>query len=116
MVVSPLNPGTSDYESVVINGEATLETTQGDRGHEETQQETYITQRATQPLPPAQPSYPSSFEEIMHLIQTGQPIPGIKEIPDTVLSGQGTEATRNRRRKPWEKDEASHASSETYAI
>ncbi|DAA77441.1 TPA_exp: Uncharacterized protein A8136_6701 [Trichophyton benhamiae CBS 112371] len=34
-----------------------------------------------------------------------QPIPGIQQIPDTVLTGQETASTAQRRRKPWEKDE-----------
>lgn len=53
--------------------------------------------------PPA--PYPTSFAHIVELITTGQPIPGIKEIPNTVLEGQGTQAEKPKRRKPWEKDE-----------
>ena len=48
--------------------------------------------------------YPTSFAQIVDLISSGKPIPGIKEIPDTVLDGQGTESKREKRRKPWEKD------------
>lgn len=44
-----------------------------------------------------------SFAEIMELIKSGKPIPGIKDIPDTVLVGQGTEPTKARRQKPWER-------------
>jgi hypothetical protein len=54
---------------------------------------------------PAAP-YPTSFAHIVELITTGKPVPGIKEIPSTVLSGQGTEAAKSRRKKPWEKEEA----------
>ncbi|KAF2660820.1 hypothetical protein K491DRAFT_648563 [Lophiostoma macrostomum CBS 122681] len=53
--------------------------------------------------PPA--PYPTSFAHIVNLVTTGQPIPGIKEIPNTVLTGQGTEPAKARRKKPWEKDE-----------
>jgi hypothetical protein len=45
-----------------------------------------------------------SYQEIVDLIQSGKPVPGIKDIPTTVLEGQGTAATQSRRRKPWEKD------------
>jgi hypothetical protein len=45
-----------------------------------------------------------SYQEIVDLIQSGKPIPGIKEIPDTVLAGQGTSSTQTRRAKPWEKE------------
>jgi hypothetical protein len=54
--------------------------------------------------PPA--PYPTSFAHIVELITSGQPVPGIKEIPNTVLEGQGTESVKARRKKPWEKDEA----------
>lgn len=53
--------------------------------------------------PPA--PYPTSFAHIVNLVTTGQPIPGIKEIPSTVLTGQGTQAVASKRKKPWEKDE-----------
>lgn len=52
--------------------------------------------------PPA--PYPTSFAHIVELVTTGQPIPGIKDIPSTVLTGQGSQATQTKRRKPWEKD------------
>ncbi|KAF2443874.1 hypothetical protein P171DRAFT_464452 [Karstenula rhodostoma CBS 690.94] len=57
--------------------------------------------------PPA--PYPTSFAHIVELVTTGQPIPGIKEIPDTLLTGQASQATQSRRRKPWEKDETPEA-------
>ncbi|RWQ91787.1 hypothetical protein C8Q69DRAFT_393996, partial [Paecilomyces variotii] len=50
-----------------------------------------------------EPAYPSSFAHIVELITTGQPVPGIQEIPDTVLTGQEAPSTREKRRKPWEK-------------
>ncbi|GES65618.1 hypothetical protein ATEIFO6365_0012001000 [Aspergillus terreus] len=60
---------------------------------------------APTPAPPTQePSYPSSFAHIVELITTGQPIPGIQQIPDTVLEGHDTPSTKPRRRKPWEKE------------
>ncbi|KAF2633184.1 hypothetical protein BU25DRAFT_435766 [Macroventuria anomochaeta] len=58
----------------------------------------------TNPSEPPAP-YPTSFAHIVELITSGQPIPGIKEIPNTVLEGQGTPAEKPKRRKPWEKDE-----------
>ncbi|KAF1844625.1 uncharacterized protein K460DRAFT_283642 [Cucurbitaria berberidis CBS 394.84] len=53
--------------------------------------------------PPA--PYPTSFAQIVELITSGQPVPGIKEVPPTVLTGQGTQPAQARRKKPWEKDE-----------
>ncbi|KAF2128998.1 hypothetical protein P153DRAFT_292286 [Dothidotthia symphoricarpi CBS 119687] len=61
--------------------------------------------------PPA--PYPTTFAHIVDLITTGQPIPGIKDIPNTVLEGQGTQPEKTRRKKPWEKDEKSPATEES---
>ncbi|KAJ5907998.1 hypothetical protein N7495_000680 [Penicillium taxi] len=56
--------------------------------------------------PSPDPSYPSSFVHIAELIATGQPIPGIQEIPDTVLEGHDITSEKPRRQKPWERNEA----------
>jgi len=54
----------------------------------------------------SEPTYPSSFARIVELITTGKPVPGIQQIPDTVLEGHQTPSTVAGRRKPWEeKDE-----------
>jgi len=52
---------------------------------------------------------PATFAEICEMIAQGKPIPGIKEIPDTILEGQGTHASATRRKKPWEKDTSASA-------
>ncbi|KAF2016689.1 hypothetical protein BU24DRAFT_451167 [Aaosphaeria arxii CBS 175.79] len=49
--------------------------------------------------------YPTSFAHIVELVSSGQPVPGIKQIPNTVLTGQGTNPARAKRRKPWEQDD-----------
>ena len=54
--------------------------------------------------PPA--PYPTSFSQIVELITSGDPIPGIKEVPDTVLQGRSSQPTTVERRKPWEKDDS----------
>ena len=54
--------------------------------------------------PPA--PYPNTFSQIVELISSGQPIPGIKEVPGTVLEGQCSAPVAGKRRKPWERDEA----------
>ncbi|KAA8911770.1 hypothetical protein FN846DRAFT_394616 [Sphaerosporella brunnea] len=46
--------------------------------------------------------YPKSFAEIVELITTGKPIPGIKDIPDTLLEAPKEQDTVPARRKPWE--------------
>lgn len=46
--------------------------------------------------------YPTSFAHVVELITSGKPIPGIKEIPDTVLVGQETKSNHEKRKKPWE--------------
>jgi Family of unknown function (DUF5572) len=52
-----------------------------------------------------EPAYPTSFAHIVELITNNQPIPGIEEIPDTVLAGHDKPSKETRRPKPWEKDE-----------
>lgn len=46
---------------------------------------------------------PATFAEICELIAEGKPIPGIKDIPDTILEGQASESQATKRTKPWEK-------------
>jgi hypothetical protein len=65
----------------------------------------------TFPSPEAPPSegppYPASFEAIVDLITRNQPIPGIEEIPDTVLDASLSAPNQTvRRKKPWETEEA----------
>ncbi|KAK4632137.1 hypothetical protein CLAFUW4_02666 [Fulvia fulva] len=46
---------------------------------------------------------PASFADICDMIAEGKPIPGIKDIPDTILEGQASESKSDERKKPWEK-------------
>lgn len=47
--------------------------------------------------------YPKSFTDIVELITSGKPIPGIKEIPDVVLDNvPASVSDRPERKKPWE--------------
>ena len=50
---------------------------------------------------------PASFAEICEMIAEGKPIPGIKDIPDTILEGQASESKSDERKKPWERPAAS---------
>ncbi|KAL4915573.1 hypothetical protein BDW62DRAFT_188138 [Aspergillus aurantiobrunneus] len=52
-----------------------------------------------------EPTYPTSFAHIVELITTGQPVPGVQQIPDTLLVGQGAVSGKPKRLKPWEKEE-----------
>ena len=49
------------------------------------------------------PHKPASFAEICDLIAEGKPIPGIKDIPTTILEGQASESQAQERKKPWER-------------
>ncbi|EEH40554.1 hypothetical protein PAAG_09007 [Paracoccidioides lutzii Pb01] len=51
---------------------------------------------------PQTPSYPTPFAHIVSLITNNQPIPGIQNIPDIVLTGMDKPSAKARRRKPWE--------------
>lgn len=53
---------------------------------------------------PENPPYPVSFAALVELITSGAPIPGIKDIPPTLLTAQATQPVAAKRRKPWEKD------------
>lgn len=48
--------------------------------------------------------YSSNYKDIVNMIVTGQEIPGIKQIPDTVLLDQSSEHKAQQRVKPWEKE------------
>ncbi|RVX72804.1 hypothetical protein B0A52_03157 [Exophiala mesophila] len=53
------------------------------------------------------PPYPTSFAAIVDLITRNIPVPGIEEIPTTVLEPGSSKIDKTpRRRKPWEKDDA----------
>jgi hypothetical protein len=52
----------------------------------------------------AEARYPSSFGHIVELITSGQPVPGIKDVPDTLLSGRDSQAATAKRKKPWEQE------------
>ncbi|OBT68063.1 hypothetical protein VE03_01597 [Pseudogymnoascus sp. 23342-1-I1] len=51
------------------------------------------------------PSFPTSFADIVALINSGAPIPGIMDIPPTVLADKATQPVASRRKKPWETQE-----------
>lgn len=86
--------------SVLRSQEASVQETQSDV-HVTQEDQTPPTQTSS-PMGAAPP--PASFAEICALIAEGKPIPGIKDIPDTVLEGQSTQSQAPRRKKPWEKD------------
>ncbi|EXJ60961.1 hypothetical protein A1O7_05114 [Cladophialophora yegresii CBS 114405] len=60
---------------------------------------------STPPNAEAEPPYPTSFAAIVDLITRNLPIPGIEDIPPTVLEPGTSKVDKTpRRRKPWEKD------------
>ncbi|KAJ1969093.1 hypothetical protein H4R35_006236 [Dimargaris xerosporica] len=46
---------------------------------------------------------PQGFADICKMIMTGQPIPGVRDIPDVVSDQPASAATLAPRPKPWEK-------------
>ncbi|KAI9158500.1 hypothetical protein HJFPF1_06495 [Paramyrothecium foliicola] len=58
--------------------------------------------------PAGEPNYPMAFAEMLKLLQEGKPIPGIKQIPNTVIRNPSVKpvGTRAPPRKPWEKSAA----------
>lgn len=57
--------------------------------------------------------YSASFAEICDMIAEGKPIPGIKDIPDTILEGQASESQTQTRKKPWEKGASAEGQQDT---
>ncbi|KAL7922960.1 hypothetical protein ACQKWADRAFT_290835 [Trichoderma austrokoningii] len=58
-----------------------------------------------------EPSYPLAFAEMIKLIQEGKPIPGIRQIPNTIERDPTIKPVGSRPvpRKPWEKEAAATA-------
>ncbi|GAA5917538.1 hypothetical protein JCM8208_005068 [Rhodotorula glutinis] len=50
----------------------------------------------------ADPPYPPTFAELAALIASGEPIPGIRDIPDELAPEPPSEPKAPARRKPWE--------------
>ncbi|KAI9598972.1 hypothetical protein BDF19DRAFT_429696, partial [Syncephalis fuscata] len=49
------------------------------------------------------PTYPHSFQAICELIAAGQPVPGIRMIPNQLNEQPPSQSNLAPRRKPWEK-------------
>jgi hypothetical protein len=64
----------------------------------------HLHHEADLPNPEKGAPYPPTFAEIVELITSGKPIPGIKDIPPTLLTSQATKPTASKRRKPWDKE------------
>lgn len=47
--------------------------------------------------------YSSNYQELVELIVAGKPVPGIKEIPDTILPEKSSKPVQQQRTKPWER-------------
>lgn len=50
------------------------------------------------------PPYSSNYQQLVELIVSGKPVPGLKHIPDTVLKDQSSKSDAKQRVKPWEKN------------
>ncbi|PMD56317.1 uncharacterized protein K444DRAFT_536142 [Hyaloscypha bicolor E] len=84
--------------------------TQPELSHQPTTSPPQTPEMALQSTPHHEPEveqktapYPPTFAQIVALITSNQPIPGIKEIPN-ILSTEISEPKLPKRRKPWEKD------------
>lgn len=49
------------------------------------------------------PPYSSNYQELVELIISGKPVPGTKDIPDTVFTEKSSKSQAKPRVKPWEK-------------
>ncbi|PHH89793.1 hypothetical protein CDD83_5254 [Cordyceps sp. RAO-2017] len=70
----------------------------------------FVDRAAAQPpsAAAAEPNYPMGFAEMLRLLQEGKPIPGIRQIPNTVVRDPSVKpvGTRAAPKKPWEKTAA----------
>ncbi|KAH7157041.1 hypothetical protein EDB81DRAFT_411254 [Dactylonectria macrodidyma] len=68
--------------------------------------ELYVDRKAAVQSPSDQPNYPMGFAEMLKLLQEGKPVPGIRQIPNTVVRNPLVKPVGARAvpRKPWEKD------------
>lgn len=65
----------------------------------------YVERSASSQNSSGEPNYPIGFAEMLKLLKDGKPVPGIKQIPNTVARGPAVKPVGSRAapRKPWEK-------------
>ncbi|KAF7546186.1 hypothetical protein G7046_g9375 [Stylonectria norvegica] len=67
----------------------------------------YVDRKAAAAADPSdQPNYPMGFAEMIQLLQEGKEVPGIRQIPNTIVRDASVKpvGTRTVPRKPWERD------------
>ncbi|KAH7015301.1 hypothetical protein EDB80DRAFT_864715 [Ilyonectria destructans] len=71
----------------------------------------YVDRKAAAQSAGDQPNYPMGFAEMLRLLQEGKPVPGIRQIPNTIIRDPSVKPVGARAvpRKPWEKDLAASA-------
>ncbi|OAA52382.1 hypothetical protein BBO_00223 [Beauveria brongniartii RCEF 3172] len=69
--------------------------------------ELYVDRAAAAAAAGDQPAYPMAFAEMIKLLQEGKEVPGIRQIPDTVIRDPAVKpvGARTAPRKPWEKND-----------
>ncbi|KAM3499345.1 hypothetical protein MY10362_007396 [Beauveria mimosiformis] len=70
--------------------------------------ELYVDRTAAAAAAGDQPAYPMAFAEMIQLLQEGKEVPGIRQIPNTVIRDPTVKpvGARTAPRKPWEKNDA----------
>lgn len=92
-------------QRTVGHGEGTVEVEQPTQPQPQPQPQSAAPTQAPPPTDDQQPPYPTSFAAIVDLITRNIPVPGIEEIPTTVLEPGSSKVDKTpRRRKPWEKE------------
>ncbi|KAJ6783712.1 hypothetical protein PWT90_05462 [Aphanocladium album] len=68
--------------------------------------ELYIDRAAAAAAAGDQPAYPMAFAEMIKLLQEGKEVPGIRQIPNTIIRDPAVKpvGARAAPRKPWEKE------------
>ncbi|TQV97599.1 hypothetical protein V2A60_006660 [Cordyceps javanica] len=77
----------------------------------------YVDRAAAAAAAGDQPAYPMAFAEMIKLLQEGKEVPGIRQIPNTIIRDPAVKpvGARTAPRKPWEKD-ATAPSDDTYRL
>ncbi|KAJ3296745.1 hypothetical protein HK104_001255 [Borealophlyctis nickersoniae] len=57
----------------------------------------------------SEPPYPRSFHELCEMVARGEPIPGIRKIPDKLSEEKPSTSVMAPRKKPWEKNKGDTA-------
>lgn len=72
------------------------------KSHDEIQNKSHDDETQQKSHDESEPPYSSNYKELVQLILAGKEVPGIKQIPNTILPDKVSKSTKTQRVKPWE--------------